>query len=108
MKTKKRLFPRIDVTITIKQVGNAVNISEGGTCILADNPLPIGSRIDLELLLSDSPGVEGKSSDTARLEGTVVWLKYSELFNKYEIGVKFTDTHDGDKEKIKSFVESHT
>lgn len=34
MKTKKRAYPRVDVSITIKHLGNAINISEGGVLLL--------------------------------------------------------------------------
>ncbi len=52
-KTKRRVYPRVDVNITIKHLGNAINISEKGMCAIIDNPLPVGHRIDLDLLLPD-------------------------------------------------------
>ncbi|ODS33216.1 MAG: PilZ domain protein [Candidatus Scalindua rubra] len=108
MEKKRRIYPRVDVNITIKQLGNAVNISEGGICVIAENPLPIGSNVDLDLFLSDLPcEAEQRSSDSVKFEGTVLWTKYSELFDKYEVGIKFINPHPSNRKKIKSFVESY-
>ena len=108
MEAKNRVYPRIDVNITIKQVGNAVNISEGGLCIITDSPLPIGQVVNLELFLSDVPGNPGQeSSDQDKYDGIVVWSKRSELSNKFEVGVRFINSSPSNKEKIKSFIESH-
>ena len=109
MKTKRRAYPRVDVNITIKQLGNAVNISEGGLCVIVDIPLTIGHKIDLDLFLPDSSDdSKQETSNIAILEGEVVWVKNSELLDKYEVGIKFTDTHPHSKEKVKSFIERHT
>ena len=50
MKTKRRVYPRVDVNITITHLGNAINISEGGMCVIVDDPLPVGHKIDLDLV----------------------------------------------------------
>ena len=108
MEAKDRVYPRVDVNITIKQMGNAVNISEGGLCIISDNPLPIGQVIDIDLLLSDVPAnPKQKSSGKAKYDGIVVWNKYSELLNKFEVGVRFMNSPHSSKEQIKSFIQSH-
>ena len=106
MKTKRRVYPRVDVNITIKHLGNAINISEGGMCAILDNPLPIGHKIDLDLLLPNSPNV-GKQDSLVpiKLEGVVVWNKHSDLLDKHEVGIKFTDTQVYIKEILKSFIE---
>lgn len=108
MDAKNRVYPRVDVNITIKQVGSAVNISEGGLCIISDNPLPIGQVIDIDLLLSDVPAnPKQESSGQAKYNGIVVWNKYSELLNKFEVGVSFIDSSPSNKKQIKSFIEHH-
>jgi c-di-GMP-binding flagellar brake protein YcgR len=109
MKTNRRIYLRVDVNITIKHLGSAINISEGGMCAIMDNPLPIGHKIDLDLVLPNSPNDDKQdSSDPIKLEGVVVWTKHSESLNKHEIGIKFTDTHVYSKEILKSFVEEYT
>lgn len=109
METKKRVYPRVDVSITIKYLGSAINISEGGMCVIIDDPLPIGHKIDLDLLLPDSSDDDKqKSSNPIKLEGVVDWTKYSETLDMHEIGIKFTDTHVYSKETLKSFIEKYT
>ncbi len=109
MEVKNRVFPRVDVNITIKQVGNAVNISEGGLCIISDSPLPIGQVVELDLFLSEVPAnSKQESSGQAKYDGIVVRNKYSELLNKFEAGVRFINSSPSNKERIKSFIESHT
>ncbi len=105
---KRRVCPRVDVNINIKELGNAVNISEGGICVLIDTRLSVGCRVNLDLLLASYSEVDKqKSSNPVKLEGVVVRVKFSELFNKYEVGIKFTDTHLHSKEKIKSFIKKY-
>ncbi len=109
MKTKRRVYPRVDVNITITHLGSAINISEGGMCVIIDNPLPTGHKIDLDLLLPNSPNDDKQnSSNPSKLEGVVVWTKYSELLDKHEVGIKFTDTHVYSKKTLKSFIEKYT
>ena len=109
MKTNRRIYLRVGVNITIKHLGNAINISEGGLRAIIDDPLPIGHKIDLDLLLPNSPNDDRQnSSNPIKLEGVVVWTKHSESLNKHEIGIKFTDTHVYSKEILKSFIEKYT
>ncbi len=107
MKSQRRVYPRVEVNITVKHLGNAINISEKGMCAIIDNPLPIGHRIDLDMLLPDSFNTD-KQDSSIKLEGVVVWNKHSDLLNKHEVGIKFTDTHVYSKEILKSFVEKYT
>jgi c-di-GMP-binding flagellar brake protein YcgR len=109
MKTNRRIYLRVGVNITIKHLGNAINISEGGLRAIIDDPLPIGHKIDLDLFLPNSPNDDKQnSSNPIKLEGVVVWTKHSESLNKHEIGIKFTDTHVHSKEILKSFIEKYT
>ncbi len=72
-KTKRRVYLGVDVNITITHLGNAINISEGGMCVIVDNPLPIGHKIDLDLVLPNSPNDDKqKPPNPIKLEGTVV------------------------------------
>ncbi len=109
MKTNRSIYLRVDVNITIKHLGNAINISEGGMCAIIDDPLPIGHKIDLDLVLPTSSNDDKQeSSNPIKLEGVVVWTKHSESLNKHQIGIKFTDINAHGKEILKSFVEKYT
>ena len=73
MKTKRRVYPRVDVNITITHLGNAINISEGGMCVIVADPVPVGHKVDLDLVLPNSPNDDKqKPSNPIKLEGTVV------------------------------------
>ncbi|MFQ5963576.1 MAG: PilZ domain-containing protein [Candidatus Scalinduaceae bacterium] len=109
MVTQRRVYPRVDVNITLSQLGNAVNISEGGMCVIVDNPIPVGHMINLDLFLPNSSVDDVKEPlDQVKLEGIVVWSKHSELLDKHEVGIKFTDQHLYNREKVKTFIEKYT
>ena len=109
MKARKRVRPREDVSLTIKYLGDTVNISEGGMGVIIDDPLPLGHKVELGLLFSDSPDDDKqKSSNPIKLEGEVAWTKYSETLDRHEIGIKFTNIDGLNKERLKSFVNKHT
>ncbi len=74
MKTKRRVYPTVDVNIIITHLGNTINISEGGMCVIIDNPLPVGHKVDLDLVLPNSSNDDKqKPSNPIKLEGTVVY-----------------------------------
>ncbi len=108
MKAKKRVRPRGDVSLTIKYLGDATNISEGGMGVIIDDPLPLGHKVELGLLLPDSSdNNKQKSSNSIKLEGEVAWTKYSETLDRHEIGIKFAHIQGHNKERLKSFIEKH-
>jgi c-di-GMP-binding flagellar brake protein YcgR len=75
-KVQKRNFVRLDVVLPVKyrrftgnpvfqsnfNVGRTVNISVGGVKLSVSTPIPVGTRLDMEIELSDSvkPYVVGK------------------------------------------------
>jgi c-di-GMP-binding flagellar brake protein YcgR len=75
-KVQKRNFVRLDVVLPVKyrrftgnpvfqsnfNVGRTVNISVGGVKLSVSTPIPVGTRLDMEIDLSDSvkPYVVGK------------------------------------------------
>ncbi len=66
-------------------------------------------KVDLDLILPNlSNDDKQESSDPTKLEGVVVWTKYSELLGKHEVGIKFTEAHVYSKEILKSFIEEYT
>lgn len=73
MTTKKRVKPAGDVNIIIKHLGDAINISEGGMGVVIDDPLLIGHKIELDLLLPTSSNDDKQeSSNPITIEGEVV------------------------------------
>ncbi len=78
-------------------------------CVIVADPVPVGHKVDLDLVLPNSPNDDKqKPSNPIKLEGTVVQTKYSELLGKHEVGIKFTDAHVYSKEILKSFIEKYT
>ncbi len=109
MTTKKRVKPGGHINITIKHLGDAINISEGGMGVIIDNPLLIGHKIELDLHLPTlSHEDKQESSNPITIQGEIVWTKYSESLDKHQIGIKFTDINAHGKEILKSFVEEYT
>ena len=108
MKTEKRTNPRIDVKLSITRIGAALNISEAGMCVLSDKPLPIDYEVKLNLALPDPDNESGETSKTIQIEGVIVWIKYSEQIDKYEIGIKFTKIEGAGRAQVKTFIENHT
>jgi c-di-GMP-binding flagellar brake protein YcgR len=77
--------------------------------VIIDDPLPLGHKIDLDLLLPDSSDDDKQeSSNSITIEGEVVWTKYSESLDKHQIGIKFTDLNAHSKERLKSFIDKYT
>ncbi len=92
MKTKTNTYPQVDVRISNNQLSNAVNITERGICVIVDTPLSVGKRVDLDLSIPNSSNYKTTTpSNPINLEGVSVWIKYSELLDKYELGIKFTN-----------------
>lgn len=75
-KVQKRRFVRLDVVLPVKyrrftgnpvfqsnfNVGRTVNVSVGGVKLSVSTPIPVGTRLDMEIEFSDSvkPYVVGK------------------------------------------------
>ncbi len=106
---ERRIYPRVDVKLAITRLGTAMNISEGGICVLVDDALPIDYLIELNVSLPIlNNDYKKESSKTLKLEGVVVWNKYSELLDKYEIGIKFTNMQNYNKAVVNAFIERYT
>ncbi len=108
MEPEKRTHPRVAVTLSIIRLGAALNISQSGMCVLVDDPLPIDYEVKLELALPNLEIESGESSDTVQVEGVIVWSKYSEQLDKYEVGIKFTKIEGENRVQVKAFIEKHT
>ena len=73
---------------------NARDISLGGMRVFTDDDLPVGSRLDLDVLLPDGCAV--------RCWARVVWLKALAPQNgaKYDVGLKFLDMAESDIQRL--------
>ncbi|MCP5006992.1 MAG: PilZ domain-containing protein [Planctomycetes bacterium] len=105
MGSDKRTYPRVGVNVSIDRPGNALNISESGICILADDPLPIDYEVKLNLSL---PGIENEAPGNLHIEGVIVWIKFLEELEKFEIGIKFSKMEGGSRAQVKAFIEKHS
>jgi uncharacterized protein (TIGR02266 family) len=80
------------------------NISEGGVFVETDEPLPLGSAVDLQLALPD-----GGSFIEARGEVRWRWARDRSIDRDGHpgMGVGFTSIADGDRARIARFVAEH-
>jgi hypothetical protein len=88
--TENRQHPRyaieLDASIETDQgtvLGRTRDLSKGGFCILAPEPLTIGSRCRVRLALVFS---ENQFSEQLELEATVMWC--TPIQGQHQIGVK--------------------
>ena len=82
----------------------ADNISMGGMFIKTANPLPTGTKFDLEL----SIGKDGKKISAL---GEVVWTKeFSTGGDKRPsgMGIRFIELHGDSKKFIKEFIDNYS
>ncbi len=106
--TERREYARLNSKFISVQLGPGVNISEGGICVIVEDPLRIGQVIDIIVLLTATPAVGmQKSSIRVKLKGVVIWTKYSELSGKYKVGIRFTGKNFYGRAKVKSFIDKH-
>ncbi|MFH2144950.1 MAG: PilZ domain-containing protein [Candidatus Omnitrophota bacterium] len=108
---EKRKFIRLDVGVNVKWKklydeifeDTSINkdISEGGICLIIEERLQIGDRLQLEIGLPD------KKSITA--VGRVAWVSeygvvYDNHKRNYDTGVEFMEIEDMDRQEISKFV----
>jgi uncharacterized protein (TIGR02266 family) len=103
----KRKYPRVplSVRVTNHDSGNfsyyqATNISIGGMFLKANEPLPIGARLDLEFSL---PNLEDQA---IKVQAEVVRLQKSDPSSTFPsgMGVKFLTPSRETTKAIKSFI----
>lgn len=106
--TELRKYARLNSKFITIQLGPSVDISEGGICVIVEDPLRIGHEIDVIVLLTTTHAVGmQKPSIRIKLEGVVIWTKYSKLLGKYKVGIRFAGKNYYGKAKIKSFIDKH-
>lgn len=98
----RRRYPRVRADVICRPAGielvhhtrNATDISLGGMRVYSDEDFPIGSRLDLDVLLPDREPV--------RCWAEVVWR--AELGDgavaKYDLGLRFTDMEPADVQRL--------
>jgi hypothetical protein len=73
---------------------NTQDISLGGMRVYSDEDYPVGSRLDLDVLIADEAPV--------RCWATVVWRTELEAGGpaKFDVGLKFTDLAPSDIQRL--------
>ena len=98
----RRRYPRVQANIMCRAAGvglfhhkrNAQDISLGGMRVYSDEDFPVGSRLDLDVLIPGGAPV--------RCWGVVVWR--AELGPsapaKFDVGLRFTDMAASDIQRL--------
>lgn len=108
--TDRRKFTRAETSIPIqyKNLKNSEigvigtlsqSISEGGTRFLANEFLPLASRLVLEIFLPSMPR-------PVKALSKVAWIRKLPTQDKYEVGNQFLDISREDKKYIADFVST--
>jgi len=97
---ERRRFPRVEVCIEVPGVGEARNLSADGMWILLENPVSIGTLLDLEFrLLPEAPPI--------KCQGEIMWLGYQKIAGGHtEAGLKFIDLAESARKVILNYVAS--
>ena len=98
----RRRYPRVQANVICRPAGstlfhhrhNTQNISLGGMRVYSDEDFPVGSRLDLDVLMPDKTFV--------RIWATVVWR--TDLgaggLARYDVGLRFTDLSPADIQRL--------
>lgn len=101
MTDDRRKFPRLQAPVFCRPAGKplfgrrqALDVSEGGMRLFADDPHVPGDRLELDLFLPDQGEL------TCRVE--VVWVEALPPDGpaRFDIGVKFVEIEDADRERL--------
>ena len=104
---EKRHLPRLGVPFSARLIDASsehhlvVNISQGGICIRSRQPLKIGNRFDLELML---PNDENLTCPVR-----VVWQKQlgADTEVAHEVGLRFTNVSDDTAHRLSDVLEKY-
>ena len=106
---ERRRFSRISSTIPVqykklKQLSEGTvgaitrDVSEGGTRFIANEFLPLATRLVVELFLPAQP-------KPVKTISKVAWIRKVPAGNQYEVGNQFLDIAKDDKEQLSGFVQ---
>ncbi|MFV2081995.1 MAG: TIGR02266 family protein [bacterium] len=104
----RREYPRVPVQVEVKYTDGTdfvndymLNVSRGGIYVTCENPLKVGSEVDLVFSLP-------AFNHVFRVKGMVVWNR---PVGKFEhdpgMGIQFLDMEDEDLAILDSFVRIH-
>lgn len=104
----RRQNPRIPVRVEVKYTDGTdfiqdymLNVSRGGLFVVCENPLKVGSDVDLEFSLP-------AFSHVFRVKGRVVWNRPTGKFeHEPGMGIQFHDMEEEDLAILDSFVRIH-
>lgn len=112
MSRSDREYPRYahEAAVKIRTGGGAVegrtrNVSRGGLCATVADALPVGSEVELEMVLVFDSDLQ---SDALRMPARIVWC--TELDEAHQIGVVFRPLDARRAEQIAlflSFLDEH-
>lgn len=102
----RRRYPRVQADILCRPAGsdlvhhkrNTQDISLGGVRVYSDDHFPVGSKLDLDVLLPDQASV--------RCWAEVVWLADlgPDAPARFDIGLRFTDMASDDIQRLASVL----
>jgi c-di-GMP-binding flagellar brake protein YcgR len=104
----RRRYPRVQADVVCRPGGlgvthhkrNTTDISLGGMRVFSDEKYDVGSKLDLDVILSDGSVV--------RCWATVVWvveLKPGDAA-RFDVGLKFSDMATADIQRLASVLNS--
>ena len=103
MNDDRRQYPRLEAPVLCRPAGlllrllqprQAIDISLGGMRIFSDDPVKLGSLLELDLFLPDQTTVTAKAE--------VVWVEELPPGAPalYDVGLRFTELAEGDKARL--------
>ena len=103
---ERRQFPRLDVPILSRPAGwrgprrPARNLSRGGISVYVDEPLAVGTRLEIELFL---PG-----GDSVSVNVRVAWIRALNAGDaRYDAGLEFLAMDDEHRERLERCLADH-
>ena len=104
----RRDHPRVPVRVEVKYTDGTdfvndymLNVSRGGRFVVCENPLKVGSKVDLEFSLP-------AFNHAFRVRGEVVWSRPTGKFEHDSgMGIQFLDMEAEDLAILDSFVKVH-
>ena len=108
MSADRRQFPRLQAPVLCRPAGlllrllqprQAIDISLGGMRIYSDDPVKLGSLLELDLFLPDHAGCTCKAE--------VVWVEELPPGAPalYDVGLRFTELAEADKARLAGVLQ---
>ena len=104
---ERRQYPRVNAPIFCRPVGKplfgrrkALDVSAGGMRIYSDDPVEVGDRLELDLMLDQGQPI------LCTVE--IVWVDTLPSGDpaKYDVGVKFVELRDVDKARLEQVLKA--